>query len=96
LRNGKIIQCTFRNKAGQHCQDTLARDLQVAIEKIEQLKKIIPVCLHCKRIREVNDYLERVESYIAEYPDDIPDGILCEECKEKINRQKSQEAYSGK
>lgn len=52
-------------------------------KEIHQLQDILPICMHCKKIRDDQGYWGQVESYIAQLTDlDISHGI-CEECLQK-------------
>ena len=45
------------------------RELQEALAHVNQLKGIIPICAQCKKIRDDQNYWQRVEKYIAKNVD---------------------------
>jgi PAS domain-containing protein len=54
------------------------------ISELMELKKILPICSHCKRIRNDQEYWQVVESYFEEHLDlDFSHGI-CPECAKKL------------
>jgi hypothetical protein len=58
----------------------LAENLQKALNEIKTLRGILPICAHCKRIRDDEGYWQRIESYIHEHSEaDFSHGI-CPEC----------------
>lgn len=57
--------------------------LEDALSEIRQLSGLVPICSHCKSIRDDNGYWNRVESYIALKPEaDLSHGI-CPVCAKK-------------
>jgi PAS domain S-box-containing protein len=68
--------------------ETLVRertvDLENALENIKTLKGIIPICSHCKQIRDDSGYWNQLEAYLAEHSEaDFSHGI-CPDCMEKL------------
>lgn len=67
-------------------QDKLARriaELQEALDHVEQLKQLIPICMHCNKIRNDEEMWERVDHYLAEHGGLEFTHSLCPECLEK-------------
>lgn len=65
-------------------KDFLIRKLEKALDEINTLRGILPICLFCKKIREDSGYWEQVDVYINKYTDaDISHGI-CPECMKNI------------
>ena len=56
--------------------------LQEAISEIKTLSGLLPICSHCKKIRDDNGYWNQIEKYISERSDaDFTHGY-CPECYE--------------
>ncbi len=54
------------------------------ISELMELKKILPICAHCKRIRNDQEFWQGVETYFEEHLDlDFSHGI-CPECAKKL------------
>jgi len=65
-----------REQALQQTND----ELRQALAEVRELRGILPICSHCKRIRNDADYWQHVESYIAEHtPAEFSHGI-CPAC----------------
>lgn len=61
-----------------------ATELKEKINEIKTLQGIIPICAHCKKIRNDQGYWQQVESYIKEHSDaDFSHGI-CPDCADKL------------
>ena len=79
---GKII--TYR---GSQVQVTAIRDLtdkKKAEEEIKTLRGIIPICMHCKEIRDDKGYWNQLEKYISEHSYAAFSHGICDKCLEKI------------
>jgi DNA-binding response OmpR family regulator len=62
---------------------TKVRELEEAAEHVRELQGMIPICMHCKRIRNQEAIWERVETYIEHRSDARFSHALCTECLEK-------------
>ena len=81
-----------RLKVGQRVVDlerTLAKqvkDVQEALADVKRLRRLLPICMYCKSIRDDRDYWHQVEEYIHEETGtDFSHGI-CPACMEKMKR----------
>jgi hypothetical protein len=55
------------------------------ISEFTMLKNIIPICMHCKKIRDDQDYWHSVEEYFNAYVGvDFSHGI-CQSCLDKLH-----------
>ncbi len=58
----------------------LVTDLRAAIANVRTLSGLLPICAHCKRIRNDGGYWEQLEGYIAEHSQAQFSHGLCPEC----------------
>lgn len=56
------------------------KELQIALDEIQTLKGILPICMHCKKIRDSDGYWEKIEKYISEHSAAEFSHGICEEC----------------
>lgn len=77
-----IIDITERKKE-EGIKETLIENLQKAAAEIKNLQGIIPICMHCKQIRDDQGFWSRVESYIEEHTDARFSHGVCPDCQEK-------------
>jgi response regulator RpfG family c-di-GMP phosphodiesterase len=61
---------------------TRVKELQVASEHVRELQGMIPICMHCKRIRNETQIWEKVETYIETRSGAKFSHALCTECLE--------------
>lgn len=71
---------------GQEVRVASIRDLtekKKAEEEIQNLKGIVPICMHCKEIRDDKGYWNKLEKYISEHSEAEFSHSICETCLEK-------------
>jgi len=64
-------------------QDLLAvevNELRQALEDIKILQGILPICMHCKKIRNDKGYWEQVEAYVSRHSEALFSHSICPEC----------------
>ena len=59
------------------------QDLQDALDQVERLQGLLPICMHCKKIRNQDNDWQRLESYISEHSEAAFTHSLCDECREE-------------
>jgi phosphoserine phosphatase RsbU/P len=66
----------------EHTLATQVKELQAASEHVRELQGMIPICMHCKRIRNQSQIWEKVETYIETRSEAKFSHALCSECLE--------------
>ena len=65
--------------------DRRVQDLQTALDDVKRLRRLLPICMYCKSVRDDQDYWRQIDEYIhAETGTDFSHGI-CPHCMEKLN-----------
>ncbi len=59
------------------------RELEKALTQVRRLEGLLPICSYCKRIRNEQDYWERVDAYISQHSDVRFSHNICPECYER-------------
>jgi phosphoserine phosphatase RsbU/P len=62
---------------------TKVHELEEALEHVKELQGLVPICMHCKRIRNQEQIWERVETYIEHRSGARFSHALCSECLQK-------------
>lgn len=74
VRNGQRTVALQRNLAER------ITELEESAERVRQLKRLLPICMYCKKIRDDSDYWHEIEAYIREQTGtDFSHGI-CPHC----------------
>lgn len=85
-RNGKphaiigIARNITERKKSEERQKKILADLKKALDEIKTLKGIVPICSHCKKIRDDKGYWDQVESYVAKHTEAQFSHSICPEC----------------
>lgn len=58
-------------------------ELEKALATVKRLEGLLPICSYCKRIRNEQDYWERVDNYISQHANVRFSHNICPECYEK-------------
>ena len=59
------------------------QELEEAQKQIRTLQGIIPICMHCHKVRNEEDIWQRLETYISDNTDAMLSHGLCPECRDK-------------
>ena len=59
-----VVYDITKRKQAEKANEALIEKLQKAIAEIRTLQGIIPICMHCKQIRDGEGYWHKVEKYI--------------------------------
>lgn len=63
----------------------LNAELKEALAKTKTLSGLLPICMHCKKIRDDKGYWKQIEHYIDEHSEAEFSHSICEECLEKYH-----------
>ena len=61
-------------------------ELEAALANVKQLQGILPICSHCKKVRNDENYWEQVETYISTHTDAEFSHSICPDCFESITK----------
>nr|WP_319392339.1 PAS domain S-box protein [uncultured Desulfobacter sp.] len=75
---------TYKGKQGRVTAVRDLTDKKLAEEEIKTLQGIIPICMHCKEIRDDKGYWNKLEKYISEHSEVQFTHSICDECLEKL------------
>ncbi len=73
-----------RTKESEQDREHLIEELQDAVARIKTLNGLVPICSHCKSIRDDKGYWNRLESYIEQHSDASFSHGICPDCSEKL------------
>jgi DNA-binding response OmpR family regulator len=59
-------------------------ELEEALTQVKQLQGILPICSYCKKIRDDQNYWQRVESYISDHSEVEFSHGICPACYEGV------------
>jgi hypothetical protein len=77
--NKEIAVRTKTQQANEH----LINKLQKALDEIKTLEGILPICMHCKKIRDDQGYWSQIEKYIHAHSGAKFSHGICPDCLER-------------
>jgi tetratricopeptide (TPR) repeat protein len=64
-------------------------ELRNAVLQIKKLQGMLPICSHCKKIRDDTGYWEQIESYISKNSETVFSHGICPDCLKKLYGESS-------
>ncbi len=82
-KNRELEQKSIEIEQKNHELEQKNIALEQAYSEIKILTGIIPICMHCKEVRDDQGYWEQVENYISKHSDAQFSHGVCPKCMEK-------------
>lgn len=60
------------------------KELEQALSQMKQLQGMLPICSYCKKIRNDQNYWQRVEGYISDHTDVEFSHGICPDCQSRV------------
>ncbi|MDF1590624.1 MAG: PAS domain S-box protein [Desulfobacterales bacterium] len=79
---GNIVDISER-KLAEEQRDGFVLKLQEALSEVKTLGELLPICSHCKNIRDDKGYWNRIEAFIQERSGTEFSHSICPECAKK-------------
>jgi PAS domain-containing protein len=73
-----------QSKAMEREREALIHSLQESLERVQTLQGLMPICSHCKKVRQDDGYWEQIEDYIHRHADVSFSHGICPECRETL------------
>lgn len=86
---GNLLLCSIihdisARRIAEKEKEVLIEELQRALNEIKTLRGILPICAHCKKIRDDTGYWNQIESYINQHSEARFSHGICPDCIEKL------------
>jgi len=65
-------------------KEKLITELQKALKEVKTLSGLLPICAHCKKIRDDKGYWNTLEAYIEQHSDASFTHGMCSECSDEF------------
>jgi PAS domain S-box-containing protein len=78
-----IIRDITKSRKKQQERDKLIEDLQQALQEVKTLSGLLPICSHCKKIKDDQGYWKQIEAYIQDHSEAQFSHGICRECADK-------------
>jgi PAS domain S-box-containing protein len=92
IRNDEGLLSGFRGisrditkrKQVEEQRDKSILDLKKALVEVKKLSGLLPICAHCKKIRDDQGYWNQIEGYIQAHSDATFSHGMCPECSDEL------------
>jgi hypothetical protein len=64
------------------------KELEYALAEIRTLQGLLPICMHCHKIREGKDGWTQLEEYVSQHSEAKFSHGICPECLKKLYPEK--------
>jgi len=78
-----VFQDITDRKSYEKEREKLISELTLALSEVKKLSGLLPICSHCKKIRDDKGYWTQIESYIHEHSEAEFSHGICQECAKK-------------
>jgi len=79
-----VVHDITRRKQNEAEREKLIASLQQAIHEIRTLRGILPICSHCKKIRDDKGSWSRIEHYVREHSEATFSHGICPDCLQQL------------
>jgi len=85
------IQDITERKQSLAQREQLIQELQSALSNVKLLSGLLPICAHCKKVRDDKGYWNQIEIYIRDHSEACFTHGICPECTKKLYPELSAE-----
>ncbi len=71
-------------RQAEESNGSLAHELKEALNKVETLSGLLPICIHCKQRRDDESYWAKLEAYIGKYAEALFGQETCPNCAKEL------------
>ena len=83
-RQRELLEQTLRRQKAEEEKAQLAPQLERALADVSRLRKLVPMCSVCKRVRDDRGYWDQVEAYMEVNFSTRFDSGICPQCAAKL------------
>jgi PAS domain S-box-containing protein len=80
---GVALDLTERVRA-EADRERLIQELQQALDSVKVLSGLIPICTHCKAVRDDRGYWQQVDAFMREHSGAKLSHAICPDCAQKL------------
>ncbi len=77
-------------RAALAANEKLVAELRESLDSVKTLSGLLPICMHCKNVRNDKGYWEQIERYVSSRTDALFSHALCPDCAKKHYPEASQ------
>lgn len=78
-----ILSMLTKLRRSERERGQVIEELELALAGVKQLSGMLPICSHCKKIRDDEGYWKQIEVYIATHSEMLFSHGICPDCAKK-------------
>ncbi len=82
--NRQLREEIEQRKQAEREREKLIAELQKALSRVKLLSGLVPICAHCKKIRDDSGYWHQLERYISDHSEAEFSHGICPDCMKKL------------
>lgn len=90
LANEELQREIAERKKAEEAERGKAAKLQEALDDVKILQGLLPICSHCRKVRDEKGYWSQLEAYISEHSDAEFSHGICDDCLNKLYPEQAQ------
>ncbi len=63
------------------------QELEQALSQVKQLQGLLPICSYCKKIRDDQNYWQRVDTYVSDRTEVEFSHGICPDCFDRVSAE---------
>jgi hypothetical protein len=83
LTNDSLREEIDLRKRTEMERESVINSLKFALEEIKVLKGILPICMHCRKVRDDSGYWSQLETYVHQHSNADFSHCICPDCMNK-------------
>ncbi len=91
--NHKLQMEMLARKRIEEEREQLIIELTEALTRMKQLKRLLPICPSCKKIRDDEGYWSNLESYLSKHSNAEFSHGICEKCMQELYPEHYEKLY---
>lgn len=84
----KSIQYAIERKKNMQDKEDLLYDLNLALQRVEQLENLLPLCIGCKKILGADDGWHSIHEFTGQVSTAKGSGLICPLCQADLEKEK--------
>ena len=79
-----VVSLFKQRRRAEQQREEVIRQLEQALAEVRKLSGLLPICAHCKKIRDDHGYWNRIEEYLRDHSEAEFSHGICPDCSHQL------------
>jgi hypothetical protein len=79
-----VVSLFMRRRRAESQREEVIRQLEKALAEVRKLSGLLPICAHCKKIRDDHGYWSQLEEYVRDHSEAEFSHGICPDCSHRL------------